>query len=188
MDTAKIGTENRVDEDVYTVVAFQLAEKTYALPLNCVVQIIPMVALTPIPRAHRAVEGIMNFRGQAVPIINLRRYFDLEDRAVGLHTPIILIRNGKTMGLIVDEVLDVVTLPPQRMVSLVEIMPEGLGQVPTLEGVAHTQEGAMLMMDLSDVFSTAPVSHGGNGKPRERVQETAPGTPPLEAGEESETG
>lgn len=140
----------------HTVVTFQLEEKTYALPLASVLQIIPLVALTPLPQAHPAVAGVMNFRGRAVPVIHMRRYFGLAEAQPGLYTPIVLTQAGnRTVGLIVDTVVDVLDLSPTRMVSLVEIMPEGLGEIPMLEGLSHADNGTILLLDLSHLFTAA---------------------------------
>ncbi len=136
------------------IVSFRLAERTYALPLSAVVQIIPMVAFTPLPQAHDAVEGIMNYRGNAVLIVNLRRYLNLPEIPLKLHTPIILIRmESRLLGLIVDEVLDVTTAPALRVISLADIVPERLGSISALEGVLHTGQDAILLVNLPQLFS-----------------------------------
>lgn len=136
------------------VVAVRLAQRTYAVPLQSVIQIIPMVAITPLPQAHPAVEGVINFRGDAVLILNMRRYLHLPEAAPGLYTPIMLLHIGQRMvGLIVDEVLDVTTIQPERVARLTDLLPEGLGRVPVLQGLTHTDAGALLLLDLEQLFA-----------------------------------
>ncbi|MBN2003890.1 MAG: purine-binding chemotaxis protein CheW [Anaerolineae bacterium] len=141
------------------IVSFRLAERTYALPLSAVVQIIPMVAFTPLPQAHKAVEGIMNYRGNAALVVNLRRYLDLSEIPLKLHTPIILTRvESRLLGLIVDEVLDVITVPVSQAISLTDIVPEGLGSISALEGVLHNRQDAILLLDLARLFAGTPLT------------------------------
>ncbi len=145
-----------VDETsaVQDFVSFRLVDRIYAIPLEGVVQIIPMVALTPLPFASPAVEGVMNFHGRAVPIINMRRYFGLQEQPLGLHTPIVLVYVGEHMlGLIVDDVRDVVHLPEAQIAKMREMMPNGLGDTPILQGLIHTVSGAILLLNLDVLFA-----------------------------------
>lgn len=177
-----------------SVVSFHLAQRTYALPLKMVVQIIPMVKLTPLPQAHPAIVGVMNFRGEAVPVIDLRGYLGLPARAYDLHTPILLSYmgsgddaervDGQLVGLVVDEVDDVVSVPYQQIARLQDILPKGLGDLPSLQGLVHTSEGAMMLLDLDHLFSEGTLGSLPKGwdKPEPPLNEALP-TPVLNQGE-----
>jgi chemotaxis signal transduction protein len=154
-------------EATYSVVAFRLDQKTYAVSLESVAQIIPMVKLTPLPQAQRSVAGVMNFRGKAVPVIDLRRYFHLPIKAYELHTPILLAymsapdgtssSGERLVGLVVDEVQDVVDVAHQQVVRLNDILPHGFGELPVLQGLIHTSHGAIMLLDLAHIFSAGPL-------------------------------
>jgi purine-binding chemotaxis protein CheW len=136
-----------------TLVAFRLDQQTYALHIEPIMQIIEMVTIMPIPQISNAVEGIINVRGAPVPVVNLRRYLGLPEATLQLHTPIILAQVGELMvGLIVDEVLDVLSLPGGQIARPAEILPEGLGEAPILQGLAHTPDGMLLLLDLEHLF------------------------------------
>ncbi|MBN1486530.1 MAG: purine-binding chemotaxis protein CheW [Anaerolineae bacterium] len=146
------------DAEVYNIVSFRLNQKTYALPLQSVVQIIPMVALLPLPQAHQAIEGIMNFRGNAVPVINMRRYLGFPEATLQLHTPIVLLRiDNRVIGLIVDEVTDIASIPAQKIAPLAEILPDGLGQIPILEGLIQLDSESKLLLNIQHLFSVGQV-------------------------------
>jgi purine-binding chemotaxis protein CheW len=137
----------------WTLVAFRLDQQTYALHIEPIVQIIEMVTIMPIPQISNRVEGVINVRGAPVPVVNLRRYLGLPEAALQLHTPIILAQVGELMvGLIVDEVLDVLNLPGGQIARPAEILPEGLGGAPILQGLAHTPDGMVLLLDLEHLF------------------------------------
>jgi len=139
--------------DHKNLVIFRLDKETYALPVNAIVQIMPMLTITPIPQVHKAVEGIINVRGAAIPVIKMRRYLGLSEVPLSLHTPIILIQtDGWRMGLIVDEVIDVLALPSEQIRTITDIMPKSLGDVPILQGFVHMSDGTILVLDINQLF------------------------------------
>jgi purine-binding chemotaxis protein CheW len=143
--------ENPADQR--NLVAFRLDQQIYALPIELIVQIIEMVTITPIPQASNTVEGVINVRGAPVPTINLRRHLGLPNAPLQLHTPIVLVQVGEQMvGLIVDEVLDVLSLRGDQITRPANILPEGLGEALVLQGVAYVQNDTVLLLDLEHLF------------------------------------
>jgi purine-binding chemotaxis protein CheW len=135
------------------LVAFRLEKQTYALPIEPIVQIIEMVAITPIPQLDAVVEGVINVHGEAVAVVKLRRHFGLPDAPLQLNTPILLVRiGGQTIGLIVDEVADVFNLPTDQIVQLDEILPQELGDAPIFRGLTYVADNAVLMLDPDELF------------------------------------
>jgi chemotaxis signal transduction protein len=132
---------------------FRLGRQSYALPVEPIKQIIPMVTITPIPQVSTVVEGIINVHGTAVPVVNLARHLGLPAVDLRLYTPILLVQAGEcTIGLIVDEVTDVSSLPIDQIVHPADILPEGLGEVPVLRGVAYGGDGMVSLLDLDHLF------------------------------------
>jgi chemotaxis signal transduction protein len=58
-----------MESGLQKLVAFRSGRQRYALPVAPVVQIVEMVAITPIPQVNGSVEGVINYHGQAVPAI-----------------------------------------------------------------------------------------------------------------------
>jgi purine-binding chemotaxis protein CheW len=110
------------------ILTFQLAGHTYGLPVTDVVQIIEMLTITPLPHLPPAINGIINFHGQAVPVMDLRRRLSLPSLSYGLHTPIILADlKGQTIGLVVDKV--------EAVIDDVEFGPETDHVKPATQGM-----------------------------------------------------
>ncbi len=59
------------------VIAFRLDRRTFALPLDVIVQILPMMTITPIPHLSKIVKGTINVRGQDILAISLRNHFGM---------------------------------------------------------------------------------------------------------------
>lgn len=171
--------ENPVDQR--NLVAFRLEQQTYALPIEPVAQIIEMVTITPIPQVNRSsMEGVINVRGATVPVVNLGRHLGLPEAPLQLHTPLILIQtDGRMVGLIVDEVIDVLNLPADQIARPADFLPEGLGGAPILQGLAHTPDGMVLLLDPDHLFLPSQV------QALVQAMETLPGNVDEQAVEEA---
>jgi len=129
------------------LVVFSLDQRPYALPVESVTQIIEMVAIMPLPQVIPAVEGIINVHGTTVPVVNLCRHLSLPENRRQLDTPIILTKtDGQTIGLIVDEVIDVIAVARDQITRPADILPAELGDTPLLQGILPTQQGAVLIL------------------------------------------
>jgi len=138
---------------LHHLVTFRLDRQTYALPIEAIVQIIPMVAITPLPQACEALEGVINVRGELVSVIDLRTYLGMPAAVRKLHTPILLVKPGSLqVGLIVDEVLDVVSLTEPQMARSQDILPAPLSISPLLAGLVKMETGALFVLDLNRLF------------------------------------
>jgi purine-binding chemotaxis protein CheW len=135
------------------LVTFRLDRQVYALPIEPIQQIIEMVTITPVPQVNHSVEGVINFRGKAIPVVNLRRHLGMPKIALKLHTPIILVTFGEHLvGIIVDEVMDVLNCAASDVVHPREILPEGLGETPLLKGLLRSNETVVLLLDVDHLF------------------------------------
>jgi purine-binding chemotaxis protein CheW len=137
----------------YDLLAFRLNQQNFALSLDPIQQIVPMVSITPIPQVDPSILGVVNLRGKPVPVIDLALAFGCPPTRLRLYTPIIFVDSGgRTFGLVVDEVTGVVNLAADQVVRLADIMPQGVGRSPLLQGVAQLPEGMFPLVDLEQVF------------------------------------
>ena len=137
------------------LITFRLGQETYALPVESIMRIVPMVTITPLPDAQHGdpVAGVINVRGQAVPVVDLRRHVGLEQALYLLHTPIILAQIGQgTVGLVVDEVLDVLGLASSELIPPDKILPEGLGRAPVLDALVLVSGHIAPLLDPEHLF------------------------------------
>jgi purine-binding chemotaxis protein CheW len=93
-------------------VTFRLEDELYGVRINQVQEIIGYKGLTPIPDQPEFMPGVLNLRGQVTPVIDLRRRFQLPAKEYDRFTVIIIVRlEDRTVGLVVDSISDVITLP-----------------------------------------------------------------------------
>lgn len=89
---------------------FIVADEEYGVDVLSVQEIIRYRKPTIIPNTPESVKGVINFRGEVVPVIDLRKKFSFEDREYNMFTVIIIIEVlNKIIGIIVDQVSDILS-------------------------------------------------------------------------------
>lgn len=98
------------------VLAFHLADRLYGLPLAAVEQVIPMAALNAPPGMPSVLAGFLCLGGAAVAVVRLDRLFGLPAAEPGLHTPLIVLREGDPrLALRVDRMRGIVAVDESEM-------------------------------------------------------------------------
>jgi purine-binding chemotaxis protein CheW len=139
------------------VVTFRLAEEEYAIDILQVQEIVMMTTITRMPRAPEFIEGIVNLRGQMIPIINLRRRLGLSAAERTKETRIVIAGvGGEMFGMIVDAVREVTRLP-QAAISPPPAMIAGVGS-EFLTGIGQVGDRVLIMLDLAKVLCTDELS------------------------------
>lgn len=105
---------NELLENGGQLLTFSAAEESYGFYILDVADIIEMPEVTVIPTAPPYVLGLMNHRGKAVPVMDLRRRLDLPEGEYDERSCVIVIEiNTMQCGLLVDRISDVETIPPE---------------------------------------------------------------------------
>src|SRR6202048_2041183 len=98
------------------VVSFKLGSEEYGVDIAQVQEINRMVAITHVPRAPQFMEGVINLRGQLIPIIDLRARFGMPRAEHTKNTRIVVTEIGsKRVGMVVDSVSEVLRLPVEQI-------------------------------------------------------------------------
>jgi len=97
---------------VRELLAFVIADETYALPLRSVREILKVPPITGVPRAPGDVLGIISVRGRITTVRDLRRLIKMPEGPTDKHTRVLLVEAGddEVIGLLVDRVLQVYRL------------------------------------------------------------------------------
>lgn len=134
------------------VIAFQLVDKEYALPVHQVYSIEKLMHITRVPGTVPFVKGVINLRGVVTPIIDLRSRFGLSDKQYDESTRIIIASfDDIEVGLVVDGANDVLDIP----VDAIEPQPEVVGSLGDeyITGVAKLEKRLLIMLSLQKIFN-----------------------------------
>ena len=98
-------------DNIRQFVEFKIGQEEYGVDILQVKTIERMMPITRVPKAPKFVEGVINLRGEIVPVIDLRKRFDLPSGETTENTRIIIVSvNEITVGMIVDSATEVVQL------------------------------------------------------------------------------
>ena len=134
----KISIELSDDEDTQKdkFLTFKIGKEDYAIEIKFVNEIFGIQNITKVPNVRDYIKGIINLRGMIVPVIDIRNRFKLEQVEYDDRTCIIVVNyNGLPIGLIVDEVSEVLNLaenqiapPPQTNKGTHSRFIQGIGK------------------------------------------------------------
>ncbi|MBK6917112.1 MAG: purine-binding chemotaxis protein CheW [Deltaproteobacteria bacterium] len=108
------GYSREVRQDLRRCIAFRCGDELYGLSISELAEITKPFVTTPVPRTAEFVIGVGNIRGNVLPVIDLARRLRLPARAATASTRVLIVRHGDELhGIVVDEVRDVVSIPPE---------------------------------------------------------------------------
>ena len=124
----------------------------YGVPITQVQEIITMTRPTQLPQAPDFVEGIINLRGRIIPIIDLKKRFQMGNSDITGDTRSVVVEvEGQTMGIIVDEVSEVLRLAN----SDIEPPPAIIGGITAeyLTGVGKIEGRLLILLDMNKILT-----------------------------------
>jgi purine-binding chemotaxis protein CheW len=103
--------------DVKQFIVTKIGKEQYGINIQYVNNIVRMQKITRVPKAQYYYKGVINLRGEIIPIMSLRLKFELEEIEYTKDTRIIIVKTDKqnSVGIIVDAVSEVVTLDEEHM-------------------------------------------------------------------------
>lgn len=142
-----------IDTEEVQMVVFRLGAEEYGIPITHVQEIKRLSVPTKIPNAPGFVEGVINLRGKVVPVIDLKKRFGLEGcNGYTDDARIVIVEiNGHTVGVIVDEVSEVLRLlksnidPPPAVIAGIS--------ASYLQGVGKLDDRLLILLDLDYILT-----------------------------------
>jgi purine-binding chemotaxis protein CheW len=132
-----------------------LERREYALPVKHVVEVLRMVAVTPMPEAPAWIAGVLNLRGKGIVVMDLRTRLALPARTPDLNNQIVIVDSkGELLGLIVDEVVEIITLPGSALKPADKLS----GASAMFAALAHAGERLILVLDLDRLVGSPPLA------------------------------
>ncbi|WP_054692740.1 chemotaxis protein CheW [Syntrophomonas palmitatica] len=132
-------------------VVFSLGKEEYGIEIGKVQEIIRLPAITRLPNTADYILGIINLRGCIIPVVDTKKKFMLIDSDITDDTRIIVIEiGGKRIGLIVDEVSEVINIADERIVPADNI---GTGiRIEYILGVARFDNRLLILLNADKIL------------------------------------
>jgi purine-binding chemotaxis protein CheW len=151
----------RVEEQPREHLAFWLGKECYAVAIELVREIVRVPPLTEVPRAAGNLLGVMNLRGEVLPVYDIKPRLRLQSRLPVIAGPdanpsalprgariIVLRLEGGDAGILVDAVSEVVRLLP----SQIEAPPAGVGSRDCVLGLGRRKDQLCILLDVKRVI------------------------------------
>jgi purine-binding chemotaxis protein CheW len=137
---------------------FQLAHEEYGLEILKVREIIGLMEITRVPRTREFVRGVINLRGKVIPVVDLRLKFGMPACEPTDQTVIIVVQcavDGRalTMGLLVDQVLEVLSIDASQIEPAPSLAHAQLEEDFIL-GVGKHEKRIVFLLDIARILST----------------------------------
>ncbi len=136
-------------------VVFQIGEGNYSIPLEEVTQIIRYENVTDVPTAPPFIDGVINFGGDVVPVVNLRTRFSLEHAEVSRKNRIIVVqKQDLRYGILVDSVREILDLERDSVAA--EAASVFGMKAEFVRGIVKIRDYLLVLLDVFKILSTSP--------------------------------
>lgn len=134
-------------------VIFTIENDEYGADINKVTIIERMMNITRVPKTPQYIKGVINLRGEVVPVMDLRTRFGLPEREADDNTRIIIIQinNNISYGIIVDSVVEVIQVEETNIESVSGF--SGNVNLDYISGVAKTGDRLITLLSLEKLVS-----------------------------------
>jgi len=149
------GNENVLSkgEEELQFVTFRLDKIELAITINDVQEINRLDNITTVPRAPKFVEGIMNLRGNVIPVINLRTKLDLPKKQYDETTRVIIVNlNGSLTGFVVDAVTEVLRTSKKSLEETPAVVEQNL-DMKFIQSICKLQNRMILIINTTKLLS-----------------------------------
>ena len=142
--------ENVIINEAKQYIVVKLDNEQYGIDISFIDNIVRMQQITRVPMAQSYFAGVINLRGEIIPVMSLRRKFELKDKEYSNSTRIIIVKpeSNAKIGILVDEVREVVTLEEENIEKAV-YDEQGLN----LLGVGKYKETLISLLNIQGIIS-----------------------------------
>ncbi len=139
-------------EQLMQLVGFSIGKERFGVNILMVQEIIRSAPITAVPNSPDFVEGVINLRGNIIPVIELRKRLNLYQGNQNEDTWILILNiDGKVTGFIVDSVSKVLKILESSIEPPPELVVAGLAS-QYIQGVCDTGTGILIILDFNHIL------------------------------------
>ena len=143
-------TSKQALDELIQLVSFRLGQEEFGIDILKVQEINRMVEITKVPQSPHYCEGVINLRGKVIPVVDLRKKFDMETAEWDKNTRIIVCDvNDNVVGMIVDAVEEVLRIPSSTVEPPPKIITSSAADY--IKGVAKMEKRLLIFLDITKI-------------------------------------
>ena len=133
-------------------VIFKLDSEEYGIDIKSVKEISEYAECTKVPNSPSFIKGIINYRGNVVPVINLREKFEMPYVDTTTNTRIIIFAiNDKQIGLLVDDASQVLTISDNNIEDAPSIIMSSEDKF--ISGIGKIENRMVIILDMENILN-----------------------------------
>ena len=145
---------------IQTYLSFKLGEEVFAINVSKVLNILEMSPITKVPKSPDYMKGVINLRGNVLPVIDLRIKFGLKENETTVDTSIIVLSINKNneeimVGVLVDAVKEVLEFKDEEIVESPSIGTKYNSGF--ISGMKRRDSNFIMILNIDKVFATEEV-------------------------------
>ena len=145
-------TEIIQSEEVIQFLSFSVSNAIFGIELVHVHEILRPVFITRIPNVEDYILGVVNLRGEIIPIVDLKKKFEQGFVEINKNTRIVVLENnGKRFGLVVEEVKQVIKIVKSSVSGINNHMSSSFNNM--IDFVGRSGETIVLIVELKKLIS-----------------------------------
>jgi len=138
-------------------VTFSIGEEKFGIDVIRAQEVLNLTTITKMPNTMKFMKGVIDLRGRIIPLIDMRLKFNIDECPYDKSTVIIIARiRGVMLGLIVDSVLDVISMTLEDIQDTPHFASE-VGR-DAVAGVGRTPKGLVIVLDADRLFTDEEIS------------------------------
>ena len=147
------GDEEAEDEGLVQLVGFNIANEKFGVDILMVQEIIRAAEITTVPNSPEFVEGVINLRGNIIPVIDLRKRLHLYTEShIGKKSWVLILGIGeRVVGFVVDRVTEVIKIEEDSIEPAPDIVVTGL-ESQYIQGVCEINNQLLVILDFDLVL------------------------------------
>lgn len=150
-EVVKTDQEGKRVPDQFQFIVIRLGEEQYGIDIRYIDNIVRMQSITRVPKVPVYLKGVINLRGEVIPVVSIRLKMGLPADEYSRATRIIILKSEAvgSLGIVVDEVKEVVTLSEDDIEKLSHEPKDG--RASFINGIGKNGEELISLLDLNAI-------------------------------------
>ncbi|MCJ7616054.1 MAG: chemotaxis protein CheW [Desulfobacterales bacterium] len=133
-------------------IVFSINQQPFGIEIFKIKEVLSYRKITPLPQMKGFIKGIINLRGAIIPVFDLREKFNLPiEEYTQFHVIIVVEISGRVMGIVVDEISDVLEILPEEFQTTGNLPPNIRREY--LKGVGKKGDEMIILLDMNHLLS-----------------------------------
>ena len=148
---ARNNTNQQVISELNQYVVFKIHEEEYGIDIQKITTIEKLLNITRVPKAPEAVRGVVNLRGEIIPVVELAHKLRMKQSKSTDDTRIIIFKiEDISVGFIVDEVVEVLSIPTEQIENATQVSTDVT--IDYIFGIGKVEERIVTLLNLEKLI------------------------------------